>query len=103
MRKLVLGLAAVSVLAGCTAFDDDDPNAPAELVDFDEVVEIDREWSHGTGDQHEYHAPLRLSESLGVLYAASTEGDVVALERKEGDEKWEVDLDEPISGGVSAK
>jgi len=102
MRKLVLGLAAVSVLAGCSAFDDDDPNAPAELVDFDEIVEIDREWSHSTGDQHEYHAPLRLSENLGVIYAASTEGDVVALEREEGDEKWEVELDEAVSGGVSA-
>ncbi len=102
MKKLLVGLAMLGALSGCSVFDSDDANAPAALVDFNPTVNVDNLWTYKIGSQHKYLSPMRLSESLGVIYAANTKGKVVALDRSSGDTKWSVELDVAISGGVSA-
>lgn len=101
LRKIAIA-ALVVALAGCESFDDDDPRKPAELVDFQATIEIDKMWSHNIGDQQEYLSPLRIVEDAGVVYAASIDGTVEAYNRNSGEVKWSIELEAPISGGVSA-
>ncbi|MBN7796148.1 outer membrane protein assembly factor BamB [Parahaliea mediterranea] len=103
--SLVMSLSACSTVKGWFEMDDDeDPNQPAELQDIKETVDIDRLWSTGIGDgQGEglYHIqPALLGERI---YAASADGEVVALDRERGKKIWDVELeDQALSGGVGA-
>lgn len=102
---LVMSLSACSTVKGWFEMDDDeDPNQPAELQDIEETVDIDRLWSTGVGDgQGEglYHIrPVLLGDRI---YAASADGEVVALDRQRGKKIWKVELeDQALSGGVGA-
>jgi outer membrane protein assembly factor BamB len=98
---MVLSLAACSTVSGWFESDDDDATAPAELVDIDETVDIKKLWSVGVGDGqgHGFYR-LRPVISGDVIYAASADGEVVAVDRKRGKTLWEVDIDTPLSGGV---
>lgn len=102
MRKGLLAAALLGALIGCESTDDADPREPAELVEFEPTIEIDEVWSKSIGDQHDYRAPLRIAEDLGVVYAASIDGDIYAINRNSGEVKWEIELEEHITGGVSA-
>jgi outer membrane protein assembly factor BamB len=100
MRKTrILVMAAIAMLA--TACDKDkDVAPPAELVDFDPAVSIDRVWSVGTkgGDD-----VLRLGLQPVVqgerVYVAGHGGDVRALELATGRDVWRASLDLELSGG----
>ena len=92
-------LAAIAVLAtACNKEKDVAP--PAELVDFDPVVRIDRVWSAGTkgGDD-----VLRLGLQPVVqgerVYVAGHGGDVRALELATGRDVWRASLDLDLAGG----
>jgi outer membrane protein assembly factor BamB len=98
---MVLSLAACSTVSGWFESDDDDATAPAELVDIDETVDIKKLWSVGVGDgQGDGFYRLRPVISGDVIYAASADGEVVAVDRKRGKTLWEVDIDTSLSGGV---
>ncbi len=106
---LLLSLSGCSTISGWFEFDDeDDPTQPAELQDIDEKVEIDSLWSRGSlwggiGDgQGDGFYRLRPALNDGVLYIASADGEVMALDAAEGKELWEVELDVDLSGGVGA-
>jgi len=110
MRQLLRGLiivAATATLFGCSTIggwfssDDEDLTAPAELTDIEETVDFDKLWSVGVGDgQGEGFYRLRPVISGQVLYAASADGEVVAIDRRSGDDLWETELDTLLSGGV---
>jgi outer membrane protein assembly factor BamB len=94
-----LAVAALALMAvACDKEKDIAP--PAELVDFDATVSVDRVWSANTkgGDD-----VLRLGLQPAVLddrvYVAGHGGDVRALELASGRELWRVFLDIPLSGG----
>jgi outer membrane protein assembly factor BamB len=98
---MVLSLAACSTVSGWFESDDDDATAPAELVDIDETVDIKKLWSVGVGDgQGDGFYRLRPVISGDIIYAASADGEVVAVDRKRGKTLWKVDIDTPLSGGV---
>ncbi len=97
--RRILVMVAIAVLA--TACDKDkDVAPPAELVDFDPAVRIDRVWSTGTkgGDD-----VLRLGLQPVVqgerVYVAGHGGDVRALELATGRDIWRASLDLDLSGG----
>ena len=105
MRALAL-VVTLSLLAGCSSLkfwesDEVDELAPAELVDMDNEVEIDKLWSTGVGDGQD-----QLSTSLvptlvdGVIYAASPDGEIFAVNASDGDMVWEEDLERDLAGGV---
>lgn len=98
---LLSQLAACSTIGGWFSSDDEDPTAPVELSDIDETVEVRRLWSEGVGDgQGKGLYKLQPVMSGGRIYAASTDGELLAVDREDGDTLWDVDLDKQVSGGV---
>ena len=83
--------------------DDDDATMPAELLDIESEVNIDREWTvnigNGQGDTYTRITPI-LDE--GFVFAASENGEVVAINSINGDIVWQTELDTTITGGVGA-
>ena len=106
IRRLGL-VVAVLTLAGCETvggwFEDDeyDATAPVELTDIAETVELDRRWSTSVGDG-QGDGLYRINPLLdkGVIYAASADGELLAVNADTGRKQWQTDLELPISGGV---
>lgn len=99
---LSANLAACSTVKGWFEFDDDeDPRQPAKLEDINETVRIDKLWSTGVGDgQGDGLYTLRPVIAGDRIYAASADGEVVALQRDKGKEIWDAELETALSGGV---
>ncbi|MCP4842414.1 MAG: PQQ-binding-like beta-propeller repeat protein, partial [Halieaceae bacterium] len=98
---LLLGLSGCSTISGWFSSDDDDATAPAALIDIDETVAIDKLWSEGVGDgQGSGFYRIRSTIDGDTIYIASAEGEVMAIDRGNGDVLWDVELDSSLSGGV---
>lgn len=106
--RLLLVTAALTLLSGCSwgiwdFLRDDDKVRPNKLVDFNEEVRLRRNWSvkvgSGQGDKFNRLKPVLVN---GVIYAASNNGLVVAVDAASGNRLWRRDLDVAISGGVGA-
>jgi len=105
--KLVAIMFAPLLLTGCETiggwFDDDDydPTEPVELNDIEEKVVLDKRWSRSIGDGQGdglYHINPLLEG--GIIYAASSDGEVAAVRADTGKLLWDTELELPISGGV---
>jgi outer membrane protein assembly factor BamB len=94
-----LALAAMALLvAACDKEKDVAP--PAELVDFNPVVRIDKVWSVGTkGGDDVLRLGLRPAVQGDRVYVAGHGGDVRALELANGRELWRTDTQIELSGG----
>ena len=98
---LVLNLGACSTIKGWFDSDDDEANQPAELVDIQETVKIKKLWSVGVGNgQGKGFYKLQPIISGDVIYAASEEGELKAIDRTRGKTLWKKDLETNLSGGV---
>ena len=111
MRLLHVAL-MVLVLNGCANIsswvrnpfgEDDNPRAPAELEDIQTEVTISRDWriniGNGQGDSFKKLTPV---VDGGFVFAASDDGDVVAVNSTNGDLMWLTELETSITGGVGA-
>lgn len=99
---LVMGLSACSTMKGWFEFDDeDDPKQPAELIDIEDTVEIDKLWSQGVGDgQGEGFYKIQPVISGSTIYVAASDGSLEAFDKRSGKSLWDVELEFPLSGGV---
>ena len=98
--RRIVGSAVLLLLAACSSVDDK-ANQPAELVDFDAEVTVKRLWSRGVGSaDNEYLAGPRPIVRSGVVYAATGNGRVVALNADNGKRLWRSKLGKGLSGGV---
>lgn len=98
---LVVNLAACSTVSGWFDSDDDEATAPAELVDIDETVNIDKLWSMSVGNgQGEGFYRMRPAIRGEIIYVAGADGEVAAVNRISGDTLWEADLETSLSGGI---
>ena len=83
--------------------EDDNPRAPAELEDIQAEVTISRDWriniGNGQGDSFKKLTPV---VDGGFVFAASDDGDVVAVNSTNGDLMWLTELETSITGGVGA-
>ena len=83
--------------------EDDNPRAPAELEDIQTEVTISRDWriniGNGQGDSFKKLTPV---VDGGFVFAASDDGDVVAVNSTNGDLMWLTELETSITGGVGA-
>ena len=108
--RLLLAVVFTSTLGACGAMDtvggwfdmdDDDPRAPVDLEKINESVKIKKLWSSGVGNgQGKGFYKLAPAIQGEAIFAASADGEVVAVNRNTGKKLWEVDLEVSLSGGV---
>ncbi|MGQ7275154.1 outer membrane protein assembly factor BamB [Marinobacter sp. V034] len=100
-RNWLIGLIAVGTLAGCSS--NDTFEEPSPLPEIESTVWLDEVWDMSIGDgDNDQLLFLQPVISNGVLFAVSEDGELVAVDPKTGDEKWERDLDRSILAGVGA-
>ena len=100
LRTLTLA-AALFAVASCSWFGgDDDELEPTELVDIETKIEVRRLWSTKIGDDAEFlRVALQPVSDGNRLYAASRDGNVVALEPDSGKTIWRTELETDLSAG----
>ncbi|MCO6058352.1 outer membrane protein assembly factor BamB [Pseudomonas sp. MOB-449] len=95
----VLALAVLAV--GCSS-NSKKELPPAELPDITEEVKLDKGWSRSVGDgQGESYNLLVPAVDGDTIYASDVNGEVMAINRFNGDVIWKQDLELPVSGAVS--
>jgi outer membrane protein assembly factor BamB len=105
--RLLLAAAAL-LLGGCATvegwfdFDDDeDPQRPADLVEIEQQLELRKLWSVDVGDGQGsglYKLQPLIADDL--IFAASADGEVRAVELANGRTRWRQELEIALSGGV---
>ena len=95
------------LISGCSTFqewfgsEEEDTTAPVELERIDTKVKLKKQWSSKIGDgQGEGFYKITPTLVDGVLYVASSDGEVAAISAADGDRLWRVELERPLSGGV---
>lgn len=100
--RALVAVAALALLAGC----DKDKKAdlpPAKLVDIKPTLAVDKVWSSSVGGGGEkLRLALDLAEDGGTLFAASHDGEVVALDPANGRRRWKTDTKIDLSAGPGA-
>lgn len=104
MRQwFIPALAALLLLNGCSwikSWGDDDPNAPAKLVEFEPTLKIGKVWSTSVGSGlDEAGRQLRPAFLSGFLYAADYKGLLMAIDADSGRKQWEIKTKLPFTGG----
>jgi len=93
---------ATLLLSGCGVLGDKDDEElePTELLEFEETLPVTRLWSEKVGKGTEF---LRLSLTPAGdgtrVYAASYDGNVVALDADSGKRLWLTELDSELTAG----
>ena len=104
--RFIALLSASILLSGCSWLDFGAEGTkteiePAKLVDFDAEIKIRKTWSNGgVGDIDAVGSNLVPALSDGRVYAADTDGNVIAVSAENGKKIWKADLDTSLSGGV---
>ncbi len=96
-----------AVLSGCGTmadprewFGSDDPALePAELVDFTAIIQPKQIWSMDIGDASDDLNRLKPAVDEGILYVASVDGDLFAVEADTGKQVWRVETGLRASAG----
>jgi outer membrane protein assembly factor BamB len=92
-----LGATALLILAACA---EKDLDPPAELVDIVPKRTVHRTWTAGLGgDSERLRLALRPIVVDGTLYAASHDGEVVAMSADNGRRLWAVKTKLSLSAG----
>ena len=105
MRQwFIPALAALLLLNGCSWIkswgDDDEPDAPAELVEFETTLKVGKVWSTDVGKGLDKTGrQIRPAYSSGSLYAADYKGLLVAIDAANGRKQWEIKTELPFTGG----
>lgn len=90
------------MIAGCGIFggDDEDELLPAELLDFEQTLDVRRVWSEKIGEGTEF---LRIGLSPAGdgnrIYAASYDGNVIAFDPENGKRVWSAATGVTLSAG----
>ncbi len=101
LGRNLLALSAALVISACGLFGDDDEELePAELIDFETKVPVKRLWKTKIGADAEFlRVALRPMGDGNRIYAASVNGNVVALDPENGKQVWRNKLDVTLSSG----
>lgn len=100
--RLLIALGAVATLSACGVFGnkEEDSTPPAELVEFDDTLDVKRRWSASVGGKaSELRLGLSPVSDAVRVYAAGYGGEVVALGLEKGQRLWSSDLDMRLTAG----
>lgn len=98
IARTLLAVVALGMVAACDNDKEVDP--PAELVDIVAKRDVDRLWSVGLGgDSERLRLALRPAIVEGVVYAASHDGEVIAMAADTGRRAWAVKTKSSLSAG----
>lgn len=97
MRRSLLLLSALVLAVGCSKEKDVEP--PAELVDFNETLRVDRAWSVGMGGEELLRLALSPAVEGTTAYLAGQDGEVAAVGLENGRKLWETKLKLDLSAG----
>jgi len=88
-------------LLGCSS-NDTEGAAPSPVPDFESTVNIGEIWSQfvGNGNGGEYLA-LEPAVTKRSIYAGALDGEVLKIDKEEGEIVWEQDTDFNITGGMA--
>lgn len=96
---ILLALVATLGISGCSTTDTFEQ--PVPVPDIDSTVEFKTVWSHSVGSGHDedflYLAPLNAGDTV---YAASADGEFVAIEAETGKLQWKTKLKDRVFAGV---
>jgi outer membrane protein assembly factor BamB len=99
LRANAVVFMAAALVMGCSATDTFEQ--PAQLPDASQQVSFERVWNVTVGDGHDgeflYLAPLNADD---VVYAASTDGELLALNAETGKQIWKNSVKDRIFAGV---
>ncbi|MFD2228832.1 outer membrane protein assembly factor BamB [Alkalimarinus sediminis] len=91
--------ASLIVIVGCSS--DDDEQEPMELEDFDEEIEVVKVWEESVGDGNaDQYLKLEPIIIGNTIYAIDHFGVLAAINTADGEELWEAEFDEPVSGAL---
>ena len=100
--RTAIAITTVFLIAGCSWFggDDDEKLEPAELLDFDQTLDVRKVWSEKIGAGTEF---LRIGLSPAGdgnrIYAASYDGNVIAFNPDDGKRVWRSETGVTLSAG----
>lgn len=99
--RFVFVIGAAFVASSCAWFGDDEEDLePTELVDIETKIDVRRLWSTKIGDDSEFlRVALQPAGDGNRVYAASVDGNVVAIDPASGRAVWRSDLDIELSAG----
>jgi outer membrane protein assembly factor BamB len=101
LRRTLVALAALGAVAACTQ--DKNVQPPAELVEINSTLAVQKLWSASVGDGAE---KLRLSLGIAVdgdtVFAAARDGEITALDANTGKTRWQAETEDDLSAGPSA-
>ncbi len=104
LRPFLLVTLGAALLTGCGMFrgGDDPIEPPAELVDFDSTLRVDRLWSTRLGrGGDQLRLGLHPATNGTSVFAAGFAGRVTAVDFENGRRVWQTRLDEGLSAGPS--
>ncbi len=113
VTRNLITFASLIFLTGCAGVNlnpldwfsgDDEVNPPKELVDFEEEISLRRQWSVDVGNgQGDNYTRITPTVDGNVVYAASENGTIVAVQIDSGDVIWRERLEDvTLTGGVGA-
>ena len=92
---------------GCSLFggdDEDESLLPAELIEFTETVDVDQQWKASVGKGHEgLGIALNPTTDGETVYAASFNGNVIAINANNGRKIWKQSFDFSFTAGPTYK
>ena len=92
-------VAVVFIFSAC-ASDEEKELEPTKLVDIETKVDVKRLWSAKIGDSAEFlRVALQPASDGNRLYAASRDGNVIALDPESGKAVWRTELEMDLSAG----
>jgi len=104
MKRILAIMLLVTLFApGCSwvkSWGEEEPTDPAELVDFDETLDVKKIWATGVGDgSGKKGVNLAIAYDSGSIYIADHKGSLMAIDSATGNKKWDIKLKLPFSGG----
>jgi len=102
IERLIRFLAVGAVFTALFACSSEPSQVPAELIDIENPISVDRVWRSdvGSGDD-ELQLQFEPFISGKIVYTVDVEGELEALDTAKGNEIWSRGLEQRISGGVA--